>query len=90
MNVTLEKCVKYVQKRKRIFKHNAFSYEFPAVVKAKDFDIRKTDFGVEEKRKTEITEKLFVNLCLLKVHSMRNKYCYLIDFDKFCMLETWL
>ena len=71
INVTLEKCVKYVLNREGIFKHNDFSHEFPAVVKARDFGIRKTKLDGEEKNITEIAEKNFVNLCLLKVKTMK-------------------
>ena len=38
---SLEKCVNYVQKRVRNFKHNASSRERPTMVKARAFVIRK-------------------------------------------------
>ena len=44
----MEKCVNCVQNRERNFKHNAFSRECPAVVKAKAFVIRKTDLNGEK------------------------------------------
>ena len=50
-NVTLEKCVNFVQKRERNFKHNDFSCECPAMVKARSFVIGKTDLDSEKKNK---------------------------------------
>ena len=45
---SMEKCVNCVQNRERNFKHNAFSRECPAMVKARAFVIRKTDLDGEK------------------------------------------
>ena len=72
-------CVNSVQNRDRNFKFYAGSYEYTAMVKYKEFVIRKTDTNGENSI-TKMGKKKILKLCLLSVQSMRNKCCVLRGF----------